>query len=205
MTMHLFGTVLTAEAVAANNRGENEGTVSTLQKIIRNGEVFSTVSAEATTSVRARGGLLLTADVVLAEAVGFDLLVVPGGVTTRIEDDQDVVAWIGSRATEAEVVAAVCTGAFPLALAGLLDGRVATTHWEDLAELRRRFPAVSVVDEVRYVDEGPVATSAGVSAGIDLALHLVARLHDDELAGSTARQMDYPWLRSGVHAVIPSP
>jgi transcriptional regulator GlxA family with amidase domain len=90
-------------------------------------------------------------------------------------------------------VASVCTGAFPLARAGLLDGQPATTHWEDLAELRARFPAVRVVDGVRWTDTGRVATSAGVSAGIDLALHLVARETDEHLAVATARQMDYPW------------
>ena len=151
------------------------------------------LSAEPTTSVLARGGLRLTADAVLADAGRLDLLLVPGGVTTRVEQDAGVLAWIRERAVTAEVVASVCTGAFPLALAGLLDGCAATTHWEDQAELTRRFPDVTVVDDVRFVDEGRVATSAGVSAGIDLALHLVARLHDTSLAEATARQMDYPW------------
>jgi transcriptional regulator GlxA family with amidase domain len=77
--------------------------------------------------------------------------------------------------------------------AGLLDGLTVTTHWADQAELRRRFPALTVVDDTRYLDHGHVATSAGVSAGIDLALHLVARLVGDRHAAATARQMDYPW------------
>lgn len=153
----------------------------------------STLSAEPGLAVRARGGLALTADALLADAGPLDVVVVPGGVTTRIEADAAVVGWIRDRAAGAEVVAAVCTGAFPLALAGLLDDRRATTHWEDQAELRDRFPALTVVDGARWVDEGAVATSAGVSAGIDLALHLVARLCDEELARLTARQMDYPW------------
>jgi transcriptional regulator GlxA family with amidase domain len=161
----------------------------------------TTVGAGPATTVRARGGLPLVADVLLADVLtagtGFDLVVVPGGVTTAVEGDPAVLAWLGGAARSARTVASVCTGAFPLARAGLLDGLPATTHWEDLAELRERFPAVRVVDDVRYTDTGRVATSAGVSAGIDLALHLVARETDDELAAATARQMDYPWRPRG--------
>jgi transcriptional regulator GlxA family with amidase domain len=160
-----------------------------------------TLSAEPTTTVRARGGLPIVAGRLLADAPPVDLAVVPGGVTTRIEADPAVIAWIRAAAASGAVVASVCTGAFPLALAGLLDGRTATTHWEDQAELRRRFPAVEVVDDLRYVDHGDVATSAGVSAGIDLALHLVARFAGRELAVATARQMDYPWTREPEGAV----
>jgi len=152
-------------------------------------------------AVGARGGLPIVADRLLADAPPLDVVLVPGGVTTRIEDDEAVLAWIRRAAGTAEVVASVCTGAFPLARAGLLDGRTATTHWEDQAELRERFPAVTVVDDVRYLDHGPVATSAGVSAGIDLALHLVARFTDEALAVATARQMDYPWTRAPEGAV----
>jgi transcriptional regulator GlxA family with amidase domain len=142
--------------------------------------------------VRARGGLRIGADLPLAQAPVPDVCLIPGGVTDAIEDDQALLAWVQAAAGRAEVVASVCTGAFVLAAAGLLDGREAT-HWEDLAELRERFPAVLVRSDVRFVDLGTVATSAGVSAGIDLALHLVGRLVDLELAHATARQMDYPW------------
>jgi transcriptional regulator GlxA family with amidase domain len=154
----------------------------------------TTVAVGPTPTVRARGGLPIVADVLLADVrTEFDLVVVPGGVTTAVEADPAVLAWLGRAAGSARTVASVCTGAFPLARAGLLDGQPATTHWEDLAELRARFPAVRVVDGVRWTDTGRVATSAGVSAGIDLALHLVARESDEALAVATARQMDYPW------------
>ena len=160
----------------------------------------TTVAVGADRTVRARGGLPIVADVLLADVLAdgttFDLVVVPGGVTTAIEGDPDVLRWLGAAARSARTVASVCTGAFPLARAGLLDGLTATTHWEDLAELRERFPAVRVVDDVRYLDAGRVATSAGVSAGIDLALHLVARETDEQLAVATARQMDHPWTRA---------
>jgi transcriptional regulator GlxA family with amidase domain len=160
----------------------------------------TTISAGPARTVRARGGLPLVADLLLDDVLtggaAFDLVVVPGGVTTAVEDDPAVLTWLGEAARSARTVASVCTGAFPLARAGLLDGLAATTHWEDLPELRERFPAVRVVDDVRYTNTGRVATSAGVSAGIDLALHLVAREAGEDLAVATARQMDYPWTRA---------
>jgi len=71
-----------------------------------------------------------------------------------------------------------------------------TTHWEDVADLRRMFPALKVEEGPRWIDEGPIVTSAGISAGIDMSLHLVERLAGEDLARRTARQMDYDWRRS---------
>ena len=87
----------------------------------------------------------------------------------------------------------MCTGAFVLAAAGLLDSRPVTTHWEDLDLLRTRWPALAVHEGVRYIDHGDLATSAGISAGLDLALHLVARWTSADQALATAGQMDYDW------------
>jgi transcriptional regulator GlxA family with amidase domain len=144
--------------------------------------------------VRARGAFPMTPDRALADAPDLDVLLVPGGVADAVEGDPDVTRWIRERAPSAEVVASVCTGAFVLAAAGLLDGRTATTHWEDAADLSARYPAVIVDPDQRWVDHGPVATSAGISAGIDLALHLVERFEGENLARATARQMDYRWV-----------
>jgi transcriptional regulator GlxA family with amidase domain len=155
----------------------------------------TTISAGPETTVRARGGLPLVADRSLTEAPRVDVALVPGGITARIERDPAVLGWVRGAAATGAIVASVCTGAFVLAEAGLLDGRTVTTHWEDQAELAARFPALTVAGDARYLDDGPVATSAGVSAGIDLALHLVARLAGEPLAVATARQMDYPWTR----------
>ena len=80
-----------------------------------------------------------------------------------------------------------------MAKAGLLDGKIATTHWEDVAEMRAMFPSVTVLEGQRWVDEGSIVTSAGISAGIDMSLHLVERLVGRELSLRTARQMDYYW------------
>ncbi|MBC3763212.1 DJ-1/PfpI family protein [Quadrisphaera oryzae] len=143
--------------------------------------------------VRARGGLRLGADVHLADAPACDVVLVPGGAVDAVAADPAVLAWLRRSRPGAEVVASVCTGAFVLAAAGLLDQRPVTTHWEDLEDLRAAFPALHVVGGVKYLDHGDLATSAGISAGIDLALHLVARLVSPELATATARQMDYDW------------
>ncbi|WP_309571377.1 DJ-1/PfpI family protein [Deinococcus sp.] len=92
------------------------------------------------------------------------------------------------------------TGAFVLAQTGLLDGRRVTTHWEDQADLARQFPALTVVPDAPWVDGGDVVTSGGISAGIDMTLHLVERLHSRRLAERTARQMEYLWNEGGVTA-----
>ena len=121
----------------------------------------------------------------------------PGGVVTAELRRPEVVAWIAAQAARVGLVASVCTGAFLLAKAGLLDGLEATTHWEDIGELRAMFPRVRVREGVRWVDQGPIVTSAGISAGIDMSLHLVELLADRELALTTARQMEFDWTENG--------
>ena len=107
--------------------------------------------------------------------------------------DAQAIAWIQATSAKAELTASVCTGAFLLAQAGLLDQVQATTHWEDIADLKAQFPNVRVLSGVRWVDEGRIVTSAGIAAGIDMSLHVVARLAGAELAEATARQMDVPY------------
>ena len=97
-------------------------------------------------------------------------------------------------------VASICTGAFVLAAAGLLDGRRATTHWRYAARLARAFPRVDVDPDVLYVDDGDVLTSAGVAAGVDLCLHLVRRDHGAEAANAVARRMVVAAHRDGGQA-----
>jgi transcriptional regulator GlxA family with amidase domain len=152
------------------------------------------VAPEAGT-VRARGGLRVEVANSLRSHPALDVVVVPGGVVRRELDRPELPRWLAEVAGRASLVASVCTGAFLMARAGLLDGRRATTHWEDLDDLRREFPAVIVEAEPRWIDTGAVLTSAGISAGIDMSLHMVGRLAGEELAGLTARQMDYTWRR----------
>ncbi|MFF2042699.1 DJ-1/PfpI family protein [Kitasatospora sp. NPDC058170] len=143
--------------------------------------------------VRARGGLRVVADHTLAEDPPFDVLVVPGGVTTAVESDRDVLDWLARRRQTSALTFGICTGAFLLAATGALDGRPATTHWEDQEELARRWPDIRVRTDVRWVDDGDLVTSAGISAGIDASLHIVGRLFGEDLARRTARQMEYRW------------
>lgn len=144
-------------------------------------------------TVVTRGGVRVTTDHSIADAPEVDVLVVPGGVTDRAERNTDLLDWIAARRST-PIVASVCTGAFLLAAAGILTDHRATTHWEDQAELARRFPTLTVETDARWVHDRGVYTSAGISAGIDLALHLVS-LVDPDLADRTARQMDYHWIR----------
>ncbi|MFE6844693.1 DJ-1/PfpI family protein [Streptomyces sp. NPDC057686] len=143
--------------------------------------------------VRARGGLKVVADHTLEEDPPFDVLVIPGGVTTAVESDADVIDWLARRRRTSALTFGICTGAFLLAATGALDGRPATTHWEDQDELARRWPDVQVRTDVRWVDDGDIVTSAGISAGIDASLHIVGRLFGRELARRTAHQMEYDW------------
>ena len=92
-----------------------------------------------------------------------------------------------------QLTASVYTGAFLLAKTGLLDGQSCTTHWEDVSDLRLMFPSLDVKEDIPWVDNGHILTSAGISAGIETALHLVTRLAGKELALKTARQMQYTW------------
>jgi transcriptional regulator GlxA family with amidase domain len=144
--------------------------------------------------VRARGGLKLTPDLSFAEAGPgqFDLILVPGGVTTQAEADDATINWIASH-SHTNHIASVCTGAFLLAKAGILTSQTVTTHWDDVALLEAAYPNLTVVDDARWVAQGNIFTSAGISAGLDLSLHLVEVLTDRQRALNTARQMDYAW------------
>ena len=101
--------------------------------------------------------------------------------------------WIKARSQEAELVLSVCTGALLLARAGLLDGLEATTHHGAIELLRQTAPDTTVHADRRFVDNGRVVCSAGIAAGIDMSLHVVARLLGSDVAEKTARQMEYPW------------
>lgn len=154
-----------------------------------------TLVADRRREVRARGGLRIVPHASFAEHPPFDVLLVPGGEVSAELERAEVIAWISAVSRRAPLTASVCTGAFLLAKAGLLRGRRVTTHWEDLADLERSFPDLRVQRDVPWVDAGDLVTSAGISAGLDMSLHLVARLASPELAERTARQMDYVWRR----------
>ncbi len=140
--------------------------------------------------VRCAKGLRVLADYSFDAAPHADIVVVPGGMGTRAEvDNAAIVDYIRRAGQDAEITTSVCTGAFLLERAGLLAGRRATTHWASMDRLRK----VSTVDvvEARWVDEGAVITSSGVSAGIDMALYLVGRLWGPETARRVQRGIEY--------------
>ena len=143
--------------------------------------------------VRARAGLRVLPDATFGTCTATDLLVVPGGVVDAAMACDATRAWIAATAQTAGTVASVCTGAFLLAQSGVIQSGPVTTHWEDVADLQRLFPALDVQTGPRWIDQGRTITSAGISAGIDMCLHLVAKLAGHDLAARTARQMDYAW------------
>ncbi len=125
-----------------------------------------------------------------------DVLVVSGGVHTDEMKKNHVIDWISKQSRKAPLVASVCTGVFLLAKAGILNEHKVTTHWEDVADLRKMFPKLTVVENIRWVDEGSIISSGGISAGIDMSLHLISKLHSNDLAEKTARQMDFAWTNN---------
>jgi transcriptional regulator GlxA family with amidase domain len=148
--------------------------------------------AEQAGVVRTTGGMRVTPDHTLDTCPPLDILVVPGGWGTRAEiKNERLLGWIRERAGQVETLTSVCTGSMLLGQAGLLDGRHATTHWRSLQWMRDAFPSVTVEDKLHVVEDGNVLTSAGISAGIDMALRVVARYHGEAVARNTARNMEY--------------
>jgi transcriptional regulator GlxA family with amidase domain len=152
--------------------------------------------AETSDVVTARYGYLVKPHYRFDDHPKIDLLIVPGGIIDQPRRSRATMDWIERVAGRAEIVSSVCTGAFLLAQLRLLDGQKATTHWEDLERLQREFPNVEVIDNQIFVDQGRIITSAGISAGIDMSLHLVSKLQSPGLAQRAARQMVYPWQAS---------
>jgi transcriptional regulator GlxA family with amidase domain len=148
------------------------------------------VVAQGGEGVTASAGVTLAAGPLTKGGEALDTLLVAGGEGAEAAAENPVlVDWVRQRATRARRVASVCTGAFLLAAAGLLDGRRATTHWKDCAKLAQRFPAVHVEPDPIFVCDGPVWTSAGVTAGIDLALALVEEDLGRTMALAVARHL----------------
>jgi transcriptional regulator GlxA family with amidase domain len=143
--------------------------------------------------VLARNGFLMTPHETLRDAPALDILVVPGGPGARqAQHDAALLAAIVDRAATAELVLSVCTGALLLGRAGLLHGLEATTHHAAFDLLRDAAPTAILRPGARFTDNGRVLTSAGVAAGIDLALHVVERLLGRDMAEEASRYMEFP-------------
>lgn len=153
--------------------------------------------------VRARNGLSVNPDFSMAEAPRPAFLIVPGGYGTRqVLNQPDVISWIKEAAENAEKVMSVCTGSLLLAKAGLLEGLRATTHHQVLELLTQLAPNTQIVRGERFVDNGKIITSGGISAGIDMSLYVVELTYGEDAAEKTAAYMEY--RRIGVASSLPS-
>lgn len=146
--------------------------------------------------VRARAGLTLMPDHGMADVPPVHVLIVPGGVVDGVMRCAATLRWVAQTSKRAQLTASVCTGVFLLAAGGVLTSGPVTTHWEDQIALAHSFPTLDVKAGVRWVDQGGIVTSGGISAGIDMSLHLVVRLAGEALALRTARQMEFTWTRA---------
>ena len=150
--------------------------------------------SEIKKQITAIGGLRLTPDVTITECPNLDLLIIPGGWGTRKESKNRIlVNWIGNQFTNDRLIASVCTGSSLLGKAGLLDGRDATTHWRAFDFLQESAPKARILKNVRFTLTEPIFTSAGVSAGIDLALRIVSHFFGTNIGQATASHMEYPY------------
>jgi transcriptional regulator GlxA family with amidase domain len=165
------------EVLAAWARQADDRTI-TVQTVAANGD-----------PVTCAHGLRVLADTTWENGTRFDLLVLPGGNTAPLQADEIFLARMRKLAGGGTLMTSVCTGALVYAKAGLLDGRPATTHWSAVERLREA--GIEVDEDARFVDDGDVVTAAGVSAGIDMALHLVARLDSIERAQAVRRYIQY--------------
>ncbi|MDR3669486.1 MAG: DJ-1/PfpI family protein [Holophaga sp.] len=158
--------------------------------------------AETMATITTAGGMKVLPDAAFAGCPPLDLLLVPGGMGTRTEMlNQTLLGFVRAQAAGAELVASVCTGALILGKAGLLAGLRATTHWRSLGTFQELFPEVRVEGASQVVDEGRIMTSAGIAAGIDLALMIVRRYHGEAVARATARHMEYPFPENSARRV----
>jgi transcriptional regulator GlxA family with amidase domain len=155
-------------------------------------EVF--LVAETMSPVRAAGGLRVTPDHTFETCPQLDILLAPGGWGTREEvHNSRLIDWLKGQAIGVQWLASVCTGSFLLGTAGLLAGKRATTHWMSLDRMRATFSDVTVEDHLHWTQDGQVLTSAGISAGIDLALQLVQIVCGEQIARDTAKYMEYSY------------
>ncbi|AXO93494.1 DJ-1/PfpI family protein [Bacillus cereus] len=143
--------------------------------------------------ITARNGLKVQPDYSIEDLPPVDILIIPGGNGARENEMKNdiIINWVRQQMKEVKLMTSVCTGALLLAKAGLLEGLKATTHWASIQTFKKDFPNVEVMENVKFVDEGHIITSAGISAGINMSFHIVKNLLGVEIAEETAKNMEY--------------
>lgn len=143
--------------------------------------------------IKARNGLKIQPDYDFYDAPQFDILIIPGGYgAEEIEiHNPKIINWIKNNMNNVDIMASVCTGAFLLAEAGLLDGKQATTHWMDIDRLEKEYTKVNAKRNIKFIDEFNIITSGGISAGINMSFYIVKKLLGEEIANVTAKRMEY--------------
>ncbi len=150
--------------------------------------------AETHAPVKTRGKLNINPNYSIYSMPKTDILIIPGGAGSRaLLGKPNVIAWLQGQYEQVQHLASVCTGSIVLGKAGLLDGLNVTTHHENLDELRQYVSDDTTIEAKRYLDNGKILTSGGISAGIDMSLYLVRKLLGDEVLAKTLKEMEYTW------------
>jgi len=166
--------------------------VFTMARWMKSDDTEVLLVAERDGPVACAKGMRVLPDATTANCGKLDVLLIPGGQGTRREvDNKPLLDWIAATAKTALWTTSVCTGAMLLTAAGPARGKRVTTHWAFIESLRQRGEAAEVLENYRYVQDGNVVTSAGVSAGIDMALWLIGQLHDIPFARAVQKRMEY--------------
>lgn len=142
-----------------------------------------------------KGGMKVEADYSFETCPKLDILIIPGGLGTRkLMYEEIVLNFVKQKASEVELLSSVCTGSLILASARLLENTKATTHWKSLQRMEDEFKNVKVIKDKNFVEDKNIITSAGISAGIDMALYIVKKYFGEEVARNTAKHMEYTYL-----------
>ena len=156
-------------------------------------KLFNVIVISQNNVIKARNGLTVLADYNLTNHPKIDVLVITGGYgAEQIEIHNTVLLeWIKQQSNQVSILLSICTGVFLLAKIGLLDNLKATTHWMDVAQIQKDYPKIEVVTNQRYVDNGKIITSGGISSGIHASLYTVAKLSKIAMANETAKRMEF--------------
>jgi len=154
-------------------------------------EVFTISGKEE--MINAKNGLKVKSNFSFSDNFEIDILIIPGGYGAEKFEikNKTVLNWIIEQSKKVDILASVCTGALLLAECGILRNKKATTHWMDLDRLESDYPDIDVIRNVKYVDEGKILTSGGISAGINMSFYIIKRLFGIDIAKLTAKRMEY--------------